>query len=653
MISPTLSTLYRFELRTLLRDRRTIFASIVLPILVMPLLLFSSGTVERAREQRQEARVYYYAVNGPEQALVRQLIADYRADAPADSGTRLTLEEVDAADPQAQVEAQEIHFIIEGLPPGTPLSEDGEPEVGAADDDTRDDGAGTEVASAQSEGAADDTVLPLLRLVYRANWEASETASDEMRRRLAEVRRDQRHFALVERGFPVTADQVAVVGTHDVATAEQLTGATLGRYATVFILLFLLTGGSVVAADAIAGEKERGTLETVLTTAANRREIVAAKLSVIVTVGVVITIIQLLNLLLYVGLELIEVPETFAVDLSIGTVVLLLLLFLPLAALAGCILLLVSGYAKTYKEFQLYFFPVFLLLLVPALASMLPGVQLRSAIALVPIANLSVAVREVLVGHFDGLFLAITWLVSLAATAFAGRATLQALSTERLITASEIDRAEFEGGAALLPRHVWRWYGAMWVALMLVAGNFEAMRTLRAQIVFNLIVLFLGGSLLIVWRYRLPVKEALALRPVRPVVWLAVVLGAPALHLSALAAGKLSAYLFPIPKSLLEGATESLLPSGMPLWELLFLVAILPGICEEIAFRGVLLHALRRSFHPIALCLVTGLVFGLFHISLIRLLPTAALGVLLAAVTLLTGSIFPAMLWHALNNAMA
>ncbi|MEM7357355.1 MAG: CPBP family intramembrane glutamic endopeptidase, partial [Acidobacteriota bacterium] len=47
------------------------------------------------------------------------------------------------------------------------------------------------------------------------------------------------------------------------------------------------------------------------------------------------------------------------------------------------------------------------------------------------------------------------------------------------------------------------------------------------------------------------------------------------------------------------------------------------------------------------------LVFGLFHISLIRLLPTAALGVLLAAVTLLTGSIFPAMLWHALNNAMA
>lgn len=662
MTGSTLSTLYRFELRTLLRDRRTIFASIVLPILVMPLILFSSGFVERAREKRQEEQVYRYAVGGVEADLARQLIAAYEpesaaADEAGEDGPRLSLEEVESPDPEGEVEQQELHFYIDALPAGTPLARDAEPELGDEGEEAEAETAGSSRGTGSEidplEEPAEERALPLIRLVYRANWDASETASAEMRRRLSSVRRDQRFFDLTDRGFPVQAEEVAELDPNDVATATQVTGATLGRFATVFILIFLLTGGSVVAADAIAGEKERGTLETVLTTAASRREIVAAKLLVIVTVGVVITVIQILNLWVYVGLEVIEVPASFAVDLSAGTVLLLLLFFLPLAALSSCILLLVSGYSKTYKEFQLYFFPVFLLLLAPALASMLPGVQLRSAIALVPIANLSVAVREILVGRVDVIFLGVAWLTSMAATVVAARATMKALSTERLITASEIDRAEFEGGAALLPRHIWRWYAGMWVTLLLVATNIESMQSLRAQIAFNLLVLFLGGSLFIARRYKLNLREALALRPVKPIVWVAVLLGAPGLHLTALAVGKLSMTLFPIPQQMLQEMGESILPPGMALWELLLLVSVLPGICEEIAFRGVFLHALRRKFHPVVLCLVVGGVFGLFHISLIRLLPTAALGVLLAAVTLITGSLFPAMLWHALNNGMA
>jgi hypothetical protein len=54
---------------------------------------------------------------------------------------------------------------------------------------------------------------------------------------------------------------------------------------------------------------------------------------------------------------------------------------------------------------------------------------------------------------------------------------------------------------------------------------------------------------------------------------------------------------------------------------------------------------------PVALALVVGAIFGIFHVTLWRILSTAYLGALLAGVVLLTGSIFPAMLWHALNNA--
>ncbi len=641
-VGSAIGTLFRFELKMLLRDRRTVVVSIVLPVLVMPLLLFSSTLAEKARAVRQLERTYEYAITGDEADLARRLIAGYRPVEDGPPGLKWRFEEVDPEDPAGELEAQELHFYIEALSPAaaaaTAVAKEAEEAPPAAEE--------------AEEETAEAPLVPLLRLVFRIDWDPSDTASGEMRKRLQGLRSAQRQFDLERRGFPVRAEQVAAIDAHDLATASQRTGATLGRYATAFLLLFLLSGGSVVAADTLAGEKERGTLETVLTTAANRREIVVAKLLVILAVGVAITVIQLLNLLIYVGLGVIDVPESFAVDLSIGTVMLLLLLFLPLAALAGGILLLVSGIAKTYKEFQLYFLPVFLLLLVPASAAMLPGVELRSAIVLVPVANLSVAVREILTGRFDLVFLALAWVVSMAAAAAAARATLKSLSTERLITASEVDRAEHEGGPALLPRHVWRWFLGMWVVIFLVSLNLEQMQSLTPQVLFNLVVVFLGTSLLIIWRYRLPWREALAWRPVKPIVWLAVVLGAPAVHLAGLAVAKLSFYVFPLPEEALEEMSKAILPAELPLWQLLLLVAVLPGICEEIAFRGVLLHALRRRFHPVLLCLVVGAVFGLFHMALVRLLPTAAIGVVLAALTLMTGSIFPAMLWHALNNAI-
>ena len=74
---------------------------------------------------------------------------------------------------------------------------------------------------------------------------------------------------------------------------------------------------------------------------------------------------------------------------------------------------------------------------------------------------------------------------------------------------------------------------------------------------------------------------------------------------------------------------------------------------QELTFRGVILHGWRRRFSPVVLCLVVGGIFGFFHFQIFRIPSTAMLGMILAAVTLLTGSVFPAMLWHAINNALA
>jgi sodium transport system permease protein len=416
--------------------------------------------------------------------------------------------------------------------------------------------------------------------------------------------------------------------------------------------MFLLSGSAVVAIDTLAGEKERGTLETLLTTAVARAEIVAAKHLLILTVAAGITIIQVGNLLVYVGFELIPTTTNFAAAVTPATAVLLLLLYLPVAALVASVLLVVSGRARTYKEAQLLFFPVFLVGMLPGLAALLPGLPLRSAIVLVPVANISVAVKDTLVGRADWPFAAIAWIVTAAAAAWAGRVATRGLSTERLIAPVAAEAEELLGGPALFPRHVLRWFAVLWALLLVLGVNLETAVDVRVQAAVNIVGLFVGGSVLMIRRYRLNVREALALRPVRPAVWLAVVMGVPAAMLTGIGVSRLANLFLPVPRELVESFGEALVPESVPFWQLLLFLTILPGIGEEIAFRGVLLHGLHRRLRPVGVALAVGLVFGLFHTSLFRIFPTAYLGVILAAVVLLTGSIFPAMLWHALNNAM-
>ena len=289
------------------------------------------------------------------------------------------------------------------------------------------------------------------------------------------------------------ADLAAVVPVN-LATAGQVAGLALGRLLTPLLMMFLLTGAAVVAIDSLAGEKERGTLETLLTTAAARAEIVAAKHLLVLTVALVITVIQVLNLLVYVGFHLIPTTVNFSAAVPPATALLLLVLYLPVAALVSSVLLLVSGHARSYKEAQLYFFPVFLVGMLPGLAAVLPALPLRSAIVVVPIANISVAVKDLLIGHADWPFTAVAWLTTAGAALWTSRLSARGLSTERLIVPAAAEAGELAGGPALFPRHVLRWFAVMWALTLVLGLNFDDRgRRARAAPSINLIGIFLGG----------------------------------------------------------------------------------------------------------------------------------------------------------------
>jgi ABC-type Na+ efflux pump permease subunit/membrane protease YdiL (CAAX protease family) len=653
----TIRTLFVTEIRMVLRDRRTIVTSIVLPLLIMPLMLFISSWINKRHEKKLQNTVYRYAVTGSQTGFVRALITATRerlnAEEKAKGKTGFRFEEVPCGDPTNALTKGEVHLVLEGLTAAEARPKNNSPDVKKNRATDRRASDKIEVDDRDGEEQGRETLMtgaPVVRVIFRADRDDSTAGLRRMREAFSDTRRVQRAELLNAREFPLPPAEVAAISEKNVASQGQIAGLAMGRMITLFLLLFIFSGGAVVATDLLAGEKERGTLETLLTTAANRIEIVAAKHLVILAVALLITLIQAANLLVYVGLKLIPLSTHFAAVVPPSVAILLFVLFLPLAALVASVLLLTSGYAKSYKEAQLYFLPVFLLGMVPALSPFLPGLPLRSAIVLVPIANIALAAKEILIGSFDWPMIALSWVVTGAAALWTTRLSVRFLSAEKLITAVDTDAIEFAGGPALFPRHVLRWFALLWGALLIV-NNYTATADIRLQLLINLVGLFFGASLIMIRQYRLNPRVALALRAPKPVIWLAVLFAVPSGILTGIGMFRLASLFIPVPPQMVEGFSESVVPEDIPFAQLLFFLTVMPGIFEEIAFRGLLLHGLHRRLHPAALALVVGLVFGLFHVALFRLVPTACLGVMFAAVTMLTGSIFPAMLWHALNNA--
>lgn len=95
---------------------------------------------------------------------------------------------------------------------------------------------------------------------------------------------------------------------------------------------------------------------------------------------------------------------------------------------------------------------------------------------------------------------------------------------------------------------------------------------------------------------------------------------------------------------------EQFLRGDHVLWLTLFHVGLVPAVCEETLYRGYVMRAFEKSWGIWPAILVSGLLFGLYHVQLSNLLPLATIGIFLAYVTWTSESIYPAMVAHLVNN---
>ncbi|MEM9799960.1 MAG: CPBP family glutamic-type intramembrane protease [Planctomycetota bacterium] len=630
------------ELLQLARDRRALFSAILLPALLYPLLFWGMGKLEDVGRETMAERTVSARLDLA--ALGETMRDEFRGDL-VERGP-ITIEDVDATAVRDAEEGEPRRLAARGA---LGLEGDGEGEE-------TDDGADLLVV-AEIEGEGADAQRATFELWY-------DVKSDDAREALSRARgalRDIEDRVATERrerllgGDPATGLDPEVV---DVATAEDTSGAALGKWLPFIVLLVLVSGAAYAALAVFAGEREAGTLETLLVQPVPHRSIAFGKFIAVFIAGAATLVVNLASLALCFGLGLADVDAFGGATGGLGLARLATLgIELPACLLLCALMCLACGGARTFREGQLLVFPVTLLVIVPTAIVLRPEAELTALWAVVPFAGTALALRDGLEGGLS---------LPLAALVVASHLGWTWLALTRLAGVLDAEKVLGGGGDAKAEahlrqasgQHAVRWGFAVVMTVYLVAGSVQRW-DLDAGLWFTFWILLPAFALAIAWTApRAPGEKrdlagAMGLRVPRIEHLVGALLVVPALARGAEALFEWQQKVLPLPPGAESSGLglESVFGERGPLW-LFFFFALSPGVFEELVFRGSLLSAMRRDWTLRKILFWQALYFALVHASIYRLLPTAILGALLTAVALRARSVFPAMVLHIAYNGL-
>jgi len=244
----------------------------------------------------------------------------------------------------------------------------------------------------------------------------SEFASDKIETYMKEYRDKVVKDRLAAKNLPETVLNPFEVKRENVAPEEKVSGAAFGGIIGYMVILLCMTGAMYPAMDLTAGEKERGTMETILSSPISRMHLVLGKFFLILTAALGTAALSVLSMGVSFSVLGHYTGKTeggraaaaeFLLKLGPKTVFSVFFMALPIAVLFSATLMTIALFAKTYKEAQSYLTPMTFVVIIPAIAAMLPGVELTAKLSLVPILGTSLLCKELVAGTYHWNLIAI------------------------------------------------------------------------------------------------------------------------------------------------------------------------------------------------------------------------------------------------------
>ncbi len=365
-------TIYAKELRDSLRDRRTLLSTIIIPTFVMPALVLgvgkiASAVVSKAREEIPRVMV----IGGADSPGVR---------AELEKSRRFRAEPA-TADWKNLISEKKVRAAAE-IPDGF-------------------------------ERALESGSAPAVILYHYEGELKSGLAVDLLRDFFTDLRDRASARLLSARGLSPKIARPFEVEEANVAAPERVGGNLLGGIVPYVIIILCFMGAMNPAMDLTAGEKERGTMETLLCSPATRTDIVLGKFCMVLTGSVMAVVCSLVSMgatLALVGAPLaarVAAPAVAGPRIDPLGILGVLAMVIPVAVLFSAVLFTVSLFAKSFKEAQSYAGPLILVVIMPLVIGILPGIDLNLPLSLVPLLNISLVCKEMLSGIWHWGYIAI------------------------------------------------------------------------------------------------------------------------------------------------------------------------------------------------------------------------------------------------------
>jgi sodium transport system permease protein len=379
---------FRKEFLDVLRDRRTLISMILLPLGLIPLMIGGLGNFAESQYRKMEELVSPILVIGSSRA------PELLASVSESRNVQLITTIQDSTLAREMLEDRSVQAVL-FIPDNF-----------------------------DARGQAGDSLTGerSVQIWFDKSRDKSSIVERTVRHALLDYRDDVVEETLRERDLPYTLVKPFGVESLNFASESQMAGAFLGMILPYMVILLTIAGITYPAIDMTAGEKERQTMETLLLSPATRLELVLGKFLTAFLVGMTSAVLAVISLA--VTFNMFKLPSDggpaelpFSFDPAVFGMVFLLLI--PMAALFAAVIIAIAVNARSYKEAQSYVYPLMLLIIFPAMASLLPGTGDNVRAALIPVVNVSLGLRHAMMGTCDFNFIALTFLSSALYAAFA------------------------------------------------------------------------------------------------------------------------------------------------------------------------------------------------------------------------------------------
>ena len=357
--------LYKKEMLDVLRDKKTVIMMLIVPILIYP-LMFVGGMVMMSKVTTQmDTQTYEIAVDfmdtNPE--LVRMFLQ------PDDDTLHFKLCDLNVMN-------ADISMILRGEKINAIVYEN-------------EDGTGYNIA-------------------YLSSVTNSSYAEQKVRQVLEAYSDSLTNQSLLEAGLdPDAVLHPIQVEADDRATTEESTGSLLGVIVPFMLVVSLLMGTMYPAIDTTAGERERGTLETILTLPVTNQELIFSKFLTVGTIGIASALLNVLSMggigiyVYKLAAQTMALQQGIRISRFVPAILVCALCVLAFAVLISALSMCFCVFAKTYKEANNYITPLMLLVMFASFVGFMPNVSLTRNMALVPVANICLLIRDLLAFKFS------------------------------------------------------------------------------------------------------------------------------------------------------------------------------------------------------------------------------------------------------------